>query len=92
MTDLEQLIDSLRHRPVATTAAQMRLAAATIEAQMGAIENLRAALKTAQLRFEYIAAGVGRPTVDPAVGARECAEALAGSCAWASASGHLTVG
>lgn len=39
--DLAQLLDSLKYRPVATTAAQMRLAAATIEAQMDTIENLR---------------------------------------------------
>jgi hypothetical protein len=39
--DLAQLIDSLKYRPVATTAAQMRLAASTIEAQAATIENLR---------------------------------------------------
>jgi hypothetical protein len=31
MNELEQLIDSLRYRPVATTAAQMRQAAAELE-------------------------------------------------------------
>lgn len=41
MIDLEQLIDSLRHRPVATTASQMRLAASTLEIQANTIGDLR---------------------------------------------------
>ena len=48
---VEELIDSLRYRPVATTAAQMREAADALARQQRVIERYRAAIENAAATF-----------------------------------------